>query len=948
MAKKFAKDKMKTLKLNKIHISKIAGVFIIAAGCMVVGGCWFGITAFKVFLTGSMSIKFNTALCFILSGISLYLINLPVENKKAKAVSCIISGIVIFTGLIYLLEHLMGYKSVIDEPQLKQVARSFSDAVSDRMNIGAAIYFVSFGFILLALSMKKLHRLVQGLLGVMLPGVLLVIISHLFGDDFLSSLPQLKLTSLPTAILFTILFIGVLFSKPFGYLRFSFQHKIAAFFFLLSLVLIIMFYAFKLNRDQGLVSNYWIKHSYETLLTAELLNTNANQIQSAARGYFLTGDESLIKNVKGIDSLIDDNIRQLRFFATENPGQLIRIDSLQQLIYTYRELLNNLILVRRAEGLEVAREAFLKCKGRAVFEEIRSIINITEKEENKMILAHKNSNEVNIQNSSRAILLFQIIAGFLLLYSFWIILKNTRLRNKAEAKLKKSLKDLSDYKYALNQSSMVVITDQHGVIKQVNDNLCKISKYPRRELIGQNHSKLNLSCNSGELLSDLEMTMASGRVWKGELKNIASDGTYYWKDTTIIPFLDSTERPYQFVAVSSDITCRKALEAEIKQINSELQQRVAEKTKEVIEKEEKYRFLLQNMQEGILVIGHDWKYIFANSSIIDKSIYSSDDLMGYTIMEKHPGIETKEIFKTLKHCMEQRQAQVVEYQYAFSEGSKGWLQMSIQPVPEGLLILSTDITDRKKASKEIELVNKKLEKKAAELERSNNELERFAFVASHDLQEPLRMVTSFLNLLEKRLEGQLDEPTKKFIFFAIDGAERMRTLVQDLLEYSRVGTNIEDFKTTDINDVMQYIKRVLEINLKQKNATLIVDPMPVVTVNKALISLLFLNLISNALKYHGSLPPEVKVGCIENADETIFYVKDKGIGIDAKFFDKIFIIFQRLHTKDQYDGTGMGLAICKKITDIHHGNIWVESAIGMGSTFYFSIPKQKPDLEAIL
>jgi chemotaxis family two-component system sensor kinase Cph1 len=124
--------------------------------------------------------------------------------------------------------------------------------------------------------------------------------------------------------------------------------------------------------------------------------------------------------------------------------------------------------------------------------------------------------------------------------------------------------------------------------------------------------------------------------------------------------------------------------------------------------------------------------------------------------------------------------------------------------------------------------------------------------------------------------------------------------------------------------------------------------MPIVTVNKTLIGLLFLNLISNALKYHGPLPPEVKVGCYENEAETIFYVQDKGIGIDAKFFDKIFIIFQRLHTKDQYVGTGMGLAICKKITDIHHGNIWVESAIGMGSTFYFSIPKHKPDLEAIL
>jgi PAS domain S-box-containing protein len=580
-----------------------------------------------------------------------------------------------------------------------------------------------------------------------------------------------------------------------------------------------------------------------------------------------------------------------------------------------------------------------------MFDAVRTVIKAIETEENKLMEARNNYHQQIVQNSSKAILLFQLIIGMLLLLAFWAIQKNTLLRNKAEADLQQSLKESSDYKYALNQSSMVVIADQHGTIKEVNDNLCKVSKYLRDELIGENHAKLNLNCNTVPFLQGLEASMASGKMWKGELKNIAKDGTVYWNDTTIIPFVDTAGKPYQFVAVSSNITWRKALEAKIKRFNTDLQQRVAEKTKQVIDKEEKYRFLLQNMREGILVIGHDWKYIFANSSVIDRSIYSSEELLGYTMMEKHPGIEKKEIFKTLKHCMEQRQAQVLEYQYTFPDGLKGWLEMSIQPVPEGLLILSIDINDRKKSAKEIERVNKKLEKKAAELEASNNELERFAFIASHDLKEPLRMITSFLNLLEKRTGGQLDDTTRKFIFFAIDGAERMRNLVQDLLEYSRVGVNKEDFVKTDINDVMQYIERVLEINLEKANATLIVEPMPTITVNKTLIGLLFLNLINNGIKYHGSQPPEIKVGYTENVDETIFYVQDKGIGINTRFFDKIFVIFQRLHTKEQFEGTGLGLAICKKITDIHKGKIWVESVIGKGSTFYFSIPKHKPETE---
>jgi PAS domain S-box-containing protein len=936
------------MKINKIIISKSAALLIVAVGLIIISGWVLNISVFKTLSAGMVSIRFNTAIGLILAGISVYLLNLPAGRFYRKWMVCLLAGIVLLTGVLNLSEYIIGYNLGIDELFWKQGSQSILNPYPGRQRPGAAIYFVFIGFILLVLPNKKFHLLVQVLLISMMPGAVLVIINHLIGVNFLDSIVQINLTSLPTAILFIVLFVGILYSKPFSYIQFTFQHKIAGFFALVLLILVIIFYAFKKNNEQGVVSNNLVKHTYEVLLAAELLNTNTNQIQSSARGYFLSSDNSYLQNVSKADRAINTNIVHLKFLTIDNPRQQVRIDSLNMLIYTYTGLLNKLIHIRKTEGLEAAREAFANCQGKSMFDAVRTVINAIETEENNLMEARSTYHQRIAQNSSTAILLFQVIIGLLLLLVFWVIRKNTLLRNKALADLQQSLKELSDYKYALNQSSMVVITDRHGIIKQVNDNLCKVSKYQRKELVGENHVKLNLNCNTAPFLQDIGAAMASGKLWKGELKNIAKDGTVYWKDTTVIPFIDTAGKPYQFVAVSSNITWRKALEAKIKQFNSDLQERVAEKTKQVIEKEEKYRFLLQNMREGILVIGHDWKYIFANNSVIDRSIYSSEDLLGYTMMEKHPGIEKKEIFTTLKHCMEQRRAQVLEYHYTFPDGLKGWLEMSIQPVPEGLLILSIDITDRKKAAKEIEQVNKKLEKKAVELEVSNNELKRFAFVASHDLQEPLRMITSFLNLLEKRTHGQLDDTTKKFIFFAIDGAERMRNLVQDLLEYSTVGANKEDFTVTDINDVMKYIKRVLEINLKQKNALLIVDPMPIVTVNKTLIGLLFLNLISNALKYHGPLPPEVKVGCYENEAETIFYVQDKGIGIDAKFFDKIFIIFQRLHTKDQYVGTGMGLAICKKITDIHHGNIWVESAIGMGSTFYFSIPKHKPDLEAIL
>jgi len=254
--------------------------------------------------------------------------------------------------------------------------------------------------------------------------------------------------------------------------------------------------------------------------------------------------------------------------------------------------------------------------------------------------------------------------------------------------------------------------------------------------------------------------------------------------------------------------------------------------------------------------------------------------------------------------------------------------------PTGMYGTTHDITERIKAEEE-------LKKYAEDLKSSNAELEQFAYIASHDLQEPLRMVSSFLQLLEKKYKGQLDETAEKYINFAVDGAGRMKTLIQALLMYSRVGNNKEDFTTVDLNEVALYATKVIEEDIKKNQAVIIVSPLPVITANNSLISQLFINLITNAIKYHGDIKPEIEVGYSEDKSNYTFFVKDNGIGIDPKFFEKIFIIFQRLHNKDEYSGTGIGLAICKKIVEIHNGKIWVESEVGKGSTFYFSIPKTK-------
>ena len=260
----------------------------------------------------------------------------------------------------------------------------------------------------------------------------------------------------------------------------------------------------------------------------------------------------------------------------------------------------------------------------------------------------------------------------------------------------------------------------------------------------------------------------------------------------------------------------------------------------------------------------------------------------------------------------------------------------------GTQIIFWDVTARK-------LAEEALEKTAAELERSNKELEQFAYVASHDLQEPLRMITSYTQLIAKRYKEQLDTDAKEFMHFAVDGAMRMQKLIQGLLEYSRVGTRGKPFAPTHCDGILQAALDNLKLAIEEAGANVRRDPLPAVMADPVQLTQLFQNLVGNALKFHGPAAPSIHVSAERKprADaaslnlppyEWVFGISDNGIGIEPQYFERIFVIFQRLHTQDKYPGTGIGLSICKKIVERHGGRIWLESKPGEGTTFYFALP----------
>ena len=280
-------------------------------------------------------------------------------------------------------------------------------------------------------------------------------------------------------------------------------------------------------------------------------------------------------------------------------------------------------------------------------------------------------------------------------------------------------------------------------------------------------------------------------------------------------------------------------------------------------------------------------------------------------------------------------------------GDRAWLLVNAEPIltdsgeVSEIVCSFSDITQRKAVEDKLTSLYQSLESRAFDLACSNADLERFVYVATHDLQEPLRLITSFLQLLKKKYDSQLDEQASEYINYAVDGSRRIKKLILDLLEYSKFSIDRDGFKVLDAGKLIEDVKHSLCSLLKQHHAIIDVKPLPVIYADPSLLHQLFKNLLTNSIKYRGESTPKISIDCIAQGDNYLFSVSDNGIGIDPGYSEKIFDLFQRLHKNEAFEGTGVGLAICEKIIRLHRGSIWVESMPGKGSTFCFTIPQKQ-------
>jgi len=355
--------------------------------------------------------------------------------------------------------------------------------------------------------------------------------------------------------------------------------------------------------------------------------------------------------------------------------------------------------------------------------------------------------------------------------------------------------------------------------------------------------------------------------------------------------------------------------------------------------ETKYRELHESIRDAFVEISLEGRIIDFNHEYLNMLGYSADELRRLTYQELTPEKwHAAEAEIVDQQIMKRGHSDVYEKEYRRKDGSvfpvelRAFLLRGPDGQPTNIWGIARDITARKATEAE-------LKKAIEDLARSNKELEQFAYVASHDLQEPLRMVASYTQLLAQRYENQLDDKAKMYIGYAVDGALRMQQLIQDLLTYSRLNTQAKPLKLTDVNQVLLDVFRNLQVAIDESGASVTSVDLPTVRADASQLVHVFQNLIANGIKFRREEPPRIHVSAIDDGQYWRFSVQDNGIGIEPQYADRVFVIFQRLHTRQEYPGTGIGLTVCKRIIVRHGGKIWFESEPGKGTTFFFTIPK---------
>jgi len=807
-------------------------------------------------------------------------------------------------------------------------------------------------------------------------------------------------------------------------------------------------------------SDLWVRHTDQVLEKLQDLLAALQTVESNARGYRLTGDESFLDVYRGGKAEAEKDQTVLRNLTEDNAGQQRRLDTLATLASRQFQLADEVLGLRRANGLETATNVIRKGSGRQIMNDLQKLVGQMRDEELRLLVLRE-ADAKRRSTQTKAVLILGTILGLLITaVASWSVLRDNAARGLAEVALREGISESKEsgtkYRGLLEAApDAMVVVNQVGEIVLLNVQAEKQFGYHRDELVGQKVKNIIPEGFAERLVADGTRTAAEAlaqQIGTGiELIGRRKDGTQFPIELMLSP-LESAEGILVTAAIR-DISVRRDAENHLarmegryrglleaapdamvvvnpggeivllnvqaeKQFGYKRDELVGQKVKNIIPEgfaerlvadsarsaaealaqqigtgieligrrkdrsefpielmlsplesaegilvtaairdisvrrdaenhlarmEGRYRGLLEAAPDAMVVVNPGGEIVLLNVQAEKQFGYSRDELIGQKVKNIIPeGFAERLVADALRSAEDALAQQIgtgIELIARRKNGSDFPIELMLSPLEsaEGILVTAAirDISVRKKA--EANLLDK-----VGELNRSNEELGQFAYIASHDLQEPLRMVASYTQLLSRRYKGKLDSDADEFISFAVDGASRMQHLIQDLLSYSRVGTKGQELLDTSSEGALQQALLNLRGAIEGSSALVTHDSLPAVMADEMQLIQLFQNLVGNAIKYQSPGIPKVHISAARNgARKWLFSVKDNGLGIDSQYFEKIFGMFQRLHKREEFAGTGIGLAICKKIVERHGGIISVESQRGQGSIFRFALAESE-------
>jgi PAS domain S-box-containing protein len=895
---------------------------VVALGASGFLGWALDLPALKSVFQGLATMKANTATGMVLGGTGLALLSRVKAGTPHRFCAAALAMVLAALGALTLGEYFFGWNLGIDELLFRDATQSSVTSRAGRMSPSTAFCFVLAGSALWAASQQIFRRfrlsVVSGL------GATLAVIGGVACLGQISdALLHFRLwnyfgMAVHTAAGFFLLGSGLLtLYKSEGGTGWALDKSVTGGFII---AVGIMVTAAGVSWDhtyQLKDASAWVSHTHEVLKEIEDVRADMMELESSQRGYLILGDEQLLAPREQIKTDIRQDIGDLRSLTADNPHQKPRLDELEPLIDQRTAFGEQTILVRRQEGFPAAQQMLATRKGTALSVDIERVLRAMRDEEDSLLATREKQAEA----VSTATFLLLPVAVFLSLTTLSLALfflnagvTERELAEEASARLAAIVNSSND---------AIIGKNLNSIVTSWNSGAEKLFGFSAQEMIGQSITRLIPPDRQQEEMQIIDRVKKGETVDHFDTVRMAKDGHLIDIAVTVSPIKDKTGKIVGASKVARDITERKRAE--------EVQRAT----------EARYRTLFDYAPNGIVIADTEGYWLDANASMCRMLGYAYDELIGLHASK----IVAPEDIHNIEPSLSRVKAKLDHHregQFRRKDGSIFPTEIHATLMPDGNMVgMISDISERKRAEQEIHDLNVRLEQRVAErtveLEAANKELEAFSYSVSHDLRAPLRAVDGFSQAVLEDYGPQLPEEGRRDLQTIREGAQRMGILIDDLLTFSRLSRS--PLKKQEVN-TRQLVDNVLEGLNSQREGRQVdirIGELPACLGDPALLKQVWVNLLSNALKYTRRREAAViEIGCKREQEGNVYFVRDNGAGFNMRYVNKLFGVFQRLHRADEFEGTGVGLAIVQRIVHRHGGRIWAEAALDQGATFYFT------------